>query len=67
MLAALNPIGIIFSGLFLAMIYVGADSMSRAVNVPTYLADVVVAITVLSVLISLILINYRIQIGKFKF
>ena len=67
MLAALNPIGIIFSGLFLAMIYVGADSMSRAVNVPTYLADVVVAITVLSVLISLILINYRIQIGKLKF
>ncbi|MDG2356586.1 MAG: ABC transporter permease [Paracoccaceae bacterium] len=67
MLAALNPIGIIFSALFLAMIYVGADSMSRAVNVPTYLADVVVAITVLSVLVSLILINYKIQIGKLKF
>ena len=63
MLAALNPIGIIFSAIFLATIYVGADSMSRAMNVPTYLADVVVAVTVLSVLVSLVLTNYKI---KFK-
>ena len=61
MLAALNPIGIIFSAIFLATIYVGADSMSRAMNVPTYLADVVVAVTVLSVLVSLVLTNYRIN------
>ena len=60
MLAALNPIGIIFSAIFLATIYVGADSMSRAMNVPTYLADVVVAVTVLSVLVSLVLTNYKI-------
>ena len=60
MLAALNPIGIIFSAIFLATIYVGADSMSRAMNVPTYLADVVVAVTVLSVLVSLVLLNYKI-------
>ena len=61
MLAALNPIGIIFSAIFLATIYVGADSMSRAMNVPTYLADVVVAVTVLSVLVSLVLTNYKIN------
>jgi len=59
MLAALNPIGIVFSAIFLATIYVGADSMSRAMNVPTYLADVVVAVTVLSVLISLVLTQYK--------
>jgi len=33
--------------------------MSRAMNVPTYLADVVVAVTVLSVLISLVLTQYK--------
>ena len=59
MLAGLNPIGIIFSGIFLASIYVGADAMSRAMNVPTYLADVIVAITVLCVLVSLIINQYK--------
>jgi ABC-type uncharacterized transport system permease subunit len=49
------------SAIFLATIYVGADSMSRAMNVPTYLADVVVAVTVLSVLVSLVLIEYKIH------
>ena len=36
MLANLNPIGVIFSGIFLASIYVGADAMSRAMNVPLF-------------------------------
>ena len=61
MLANLNPLGVIFSGIFLASIYVGADAMSRAMNVPTYLADVIVALTVLSVLLSLIFINFKIK------
>ena len=60
MLANLNPIGVIFSGVFLASIYVGADAMSRAMNVPTYLADVIVALTVLCVLLSLIFVHYKI-------
>ena len=63
MLANLNPIGIIVSGTFLASIYVGADAMSRAMNVPTYLADVIVALTVLFVLLSIIIIQYRIVFG----
>ena len=37
----------------------GADAMSRAIDVPTYLADVIVATTVLSVLASLVLVRYR--------
>ena len=57
--------GVIFSGIFLASIYVGADAMSRAMNVPTYLADVIVGLTVLSILLSLIFINFKIKfIGK---
>ena len=66
MLAGLNPIGIIFSGIFLASIYVGADAMSRAMNVPTYLADVIVALTVLSVLISIIMLQFKIVFGGQK-
>ena len=34
--------------------------MSRAIDVPTYLADVIVATTVLAVLIGLVLIRYRV-------
>ena len=43
MLALLNPLGVIAAALFVAGIFVGADSMSRAVGVPTYLADIMLA------------------------
>ena len=61
MLANLNPIGVIISAIFLAGIYVGADSMSRAVNIPTYIADVMVALSVLSVLVSLLFVQYKVR------
>ena len=59
MLANLHPIGVVISAIFLAGIYVGSDSMSRAVNIPTYIADVMVALCVLSVLVSLLFVQYR--------
>ena len=61
MLAGLHPLGVIASGIFLASIYVGADAMSRSMNVPSYLADVIVAITVLCVLVSLVLIQFKVK------
>ena len=61
MLANLHPLGVIASAIFLAGIYVGADSMSRAVNIPNYIADVLVAVSVLSVLVSLMLTQYRVR------
>ena len=61
MLAGLHPIGVIASGIFLASIYVGADAMSRSMNVPTYLADVIVAITILCVLMSLVINQYKMR------
>jgi simple sugar transport system permease protein len=60
MLGNLHPIGVIFAAIFIAIIYVGADAMSRAIDVPTYLADVIVATTVLAVLIGLVLVRYRV-------
>jgi simple sugar transport system permease protein len=43
MLAGLHPLGVVAASVFVAGVLVGADSMSRAVGVPTYLADVIVA------------------------
>ncbi|MGL5001451.1 MAG: ABC transporter permease, partial [Casimicrobium sp.] len=39
---------------------VGADAMSRSVNVPTYIADVIVATALIAVLVASLLTRYRI-------
>lgn len=59
MLAALNPLGVVAAAVFVAGILVGADSMSRAVNVPTYIADVIVAVSLLAMLVSAMAAHYR--------
>lgn len=61
MLANLHPIGVVVSAVFLAGISVGADSMGRALGVPSYIADIMVASAVLSVLIGLMFTRYRIR------
>ena len=61
MLAALNPLGVLVASVFVAGVLVGADSMSRAIAVPTYLADVIVAISLISVLVATMLTQYRIR------
>lgn len=62
MLAGLNPLGVLLSAVFVAGLLVGADSMSRAVGVPTYIADVIVATALIAMLISSLLVNYRIRL-----
>jgi simple sugar transport system permease protein len=61
MLAALHPLGVIAASLFVAGVLVGADSMSRAVGVPTYIADVIVAASLISVLVATLLTQYRVR------
>jgi len=61
MLAQLHPLSVIPAALFLSAVYVGADSMSRAVNIPTYIADVLVGVSVLAILVSVMLTRYRIN------
>ena len=61
MLAQLHPLAVIPSAIFLSGIYVGADSMSRAVNIPAYIADVIVGVSVLAILVTVMLANYRIR------
>jgi simple sugar transport system permease protein len=61
MLAGLNPLGVVLAALFVAGLIVGADSMSRAVAVPTYLADVIVAVSLLSMLVTAMLARYKVR------
>ena len=61
MLAALHPLGVVFASVFVAGVLVGADSMSRAVGVPTYIADVIVAASLISVLVATSLTQYRVR------
>jgi general nucleoside transport system permease protein len=61
MLAALHPLGVLAASVFVAGVLVGADSMSRAVGVPTYIADVIVATSLISVLVATLLTQYRVR------
>jgi general nucleoside transport system permease protein len=61
MLAALHPLGVVAAAVFVAGLLVGADSMSRAVNVPTYIADVIVAVALIAVLVSGLFSQYRLR------
>jgi len=63
MLAGLNPIGVIVAAVFVAGLFVGADSMGRSLAVPSYIADIMVASAVLSVLVGLLLTRYRLRIN----
>jgi simple sugar transport system permease protein len=60
MLAGLNPLGVVVSAVFIASVFVGADSMSRAMGVSSYLADLVVATSLLCVLVGGFFARYRI-------
>ncbi len=60
MLALLNPLGVVVAALFVAGIFVGADSMSRAVGVPTYLADIMLATALLLMVVAILLTRFRV-------
>jgi len=61
MLAMLNPLGVVAAAIFVAGMLVGADSMSRAVAVPTYIADVIVSVSLITMLVATMLTQYRIR------
>ena len=63
MLAGLNPLGVVAAAVFVAGVLVGADSMSRGVAVPTYIAEVIVAIALLSMLVATAFARYRLRWG----
>ena len=50
------------AAVFVAGILVGADSMSRAVGVPTYIADVIVAVSLIAMLVATMFTQYRLRL-----
>jgi len=62
MLAGLHPLGVVLGSVFVAGVLVGADSMSRIVGVPTYIADVIVATSLIAVLVATLLTQYRVKL-----
>ena len=63
MLALLHPLGVVVAALFVAGVFVGADSMSRAAGVPTYLADIVLAVALLAMVLAVGLTRFRVRRG----
>lgn len=64
MLAGLHPLGAVLAALFVAAVFVGADSMSRATGVSNYLADLVVALSLLCVLVGGFFLRYRLRFER---
>ncbi|MFK7869874.1 MAG: ABC transporter permease [Roseobacter sp.] len=60
MLALLHPLGVVLAAIFVAGIFVGADSMSRAADVPTYLADIMLATALLLMVLAILLMRFRV-------
>lgn len=62
MLAGLSPLGVVAAALFIAAVFVGADSMSRGAGVASYIADLVVALSLLCVLVGGFFTRFRIRL-----
>jgi simple sugar transport system permease protein len=61
MLAGTHPLGVLVAALFIAAIFVGADSMSRAMGVSSYIANLIVATSLLTMLLARLLAGYRLR------
>ncbi|MFZ1467623.1 MAG: ABC transporter permease [Paracoccaceae bacterium] len=61
MLAALHPMGVVAAAIFVATVFVGADAMSRATGVPSFIADVIVSVSFLTMLTALLFTTYRLR------
>lgn len=63
MLALLHPLAVVITAIFVAGIFVGADSMSRAASVPTYIADMLLATALLLMVLAIGLTKFRVVRG----
>lgn len=61
MLAALHPLGVVAASVFVATVFVGADAMSRATGVPSFIADVIMAVALLAMLVALLFTTWRVR------
>ena len=62
MLAMLNALAVIPAAIFIAGVFVGADTMSRGLGISSYFADLVVALALMCTLVGSLFLRYRIRI-----
>lgn len=63
MLAMLNPLAVVATAIFVAGVFVGSDAMSRAAGVPTYVADMLLACSLLFMVLAIPLTRMRVVRG----
>ena len=61
MIAGLDPVAVIPAAIFIAGVFVGADTMSRTIGVSSYIADLIVALSLLCVLVGGLFVRYRMR------
>lgn len=61
MLAQLHPVGVVAAAIFVACVFVGADAMGRTLGVPGFIADVIVAASLMCMLVAILAAQYRIR------
>jgi general nucleoside transport system permease protein len=61
MIAGLQPLLTVPAAIFVAGVFVGADTMSRTVSVSNYIADLIVSFALLCVLVSSLFVRFRIR------
>jgi simple sugar transport system permease protein len=59
MLAQLDPLAVLPAALFVAGVFVGADSMSRVLGISSYIANLIVATSLLTMLLAGLATRYR--------
>jgi simple sugar transport system permease protein len=64
MLGGLHPVGVVLAAFFFGIVNNGAQTMSRATGVPTYLVEVLQGLTLLTMLAALLLNDYRVRAGR---
>jgi general nucleoside transport system permease protein len=61
MVAGLDPLAVVPAAIFIAGVFVGADTMSRTIGVSSYIADLIVALSLLCVLVGGLFVRYRMR------
>jgi general nucleoside transport system permease protein len=61
MLAMLHPLGVVAAAIFVAGVFVGADAMSRSAGVPNYIAHVMVATSLLTMVAAMMFTRFRLR------
>jgi len=61
MLAQLRALAVFPSAVFVSAVFIGSGAMSRDMDVPSYIADVITAVALLVMLVGLLLVQYRVR------